>query len=143
MFGTIGSCCFFLFRDHALPGEEGGHSSQDKWRNSQPQGIWQEISAETDAVGTIVKEKTNTWNESFKESVMRESELCKMVEQAVIDERQEHRERSMTKYLLHQLQKRREEKDEARGLIDEAQRNLDEAHTRSCEVERKIGPSTR
>ena len=44
----------------------------------------------------------------------------------------------MIKDLLHQLQKRREEEDEARGLIEEMQRNLDEAQTRSYEVERKL-----
>ena len=53
--------------------------------NSQPQGKWKEISSETDAVGATVKEKTSTWNKSCKESVKRESELYKMVEQAAID----------------------------------------------------------
>ena len=61
-----------------------------------------------------------------------------MVEQAAIDERQEHKERSMIKNLLHQRQKKREEEDEARGLIEEMQRNLDEAQTRSYEVERMV-----
>ena len=53
---------------------------------------WKEISAEIDAVGTTVKEMTNAWNKSCKESVKRESELYKMVEAAVIDERQEQKE---------------------------------------------------
>ena len=44
----------------------------------------------------------------------------------------------MIKDLLHQLQMRREEEDEARGPIEELQRNLDEAHTRSYEVERQL-----
>ena len=44
----------------------------------------------------------------------------------------------MIRDLLEQLQKRREEEDEARGLIEEMQRNLDEAQNRSYEVERKL-----
>ena len=76
-----------------LAGEEGGQSSHDKWKNSQPQGKWKEISVEIDAVETTVKEKTNTWNKSSKESVKRESELHKIFEQAAIDERQEHKQR--------------------------------------------------
>ena len=75
----------------------------------------------------------------FQESVKRESELYKMIELAAIDERQEHKERSMLKDLLHQVQKRREEEVEARGLIEEMQRNLDEAQARRYETERKLG----
>ena len=83
-------------------------------------------------------EKTNTWNKSCKESAKRESELYKMVEAAVIDEKQEQKGRGMIRDLLEQLQKRREEEDEARGVIEVMQRNLDEAQNRSYEVERKL-----
>ena len=62
-----------------------------------------------------------------------------MVEQAAIDERQEHKERSMLKGLPQQLQKEREEEEEARGLIEEMQRNLDEAQARASETEPKLG----
>ena len=44
----------------------------------------------------------------------------------------------MLKDLLHQLQKRREAEDEARGLIEEMQRNLGEAQARTYEMERKL-----
>ena len=44
----------------------------------------------------------------------------------------------MIRDLLEHLQKRREDEDEARGLIEEMQRNLDEAQNRSYEVERKL-----
>ena len=46
-----------------------------------------------DTVGTTVKEKTKTWNRSCKESAKGESELYKMVEAAVMDEKQEEREK--------------------------------------------------
>ena len=42
-----------------------------------------------------------------------------MIELTAIGERQEDKERSMLKDLLHQLQKWREEEDEARGLIED------------------------
>ena len=38
-----------------------------------------------------MKEKTNTWNKSCKESVKREGELYKTVEAAVIDEKPEQK----------------------------------------------------
>ena len=118
-------------------GEDGGESSHDTWKNSQPQGKWREISAEMDAVGNHFERKTNTWNRSCKESVKRDTELFKIVEFAVMDQQREQKERGMIRELLEQLQKRREEEDEARGLI-EMQRNLDEAQNKSCEVERKL-----
>ena len=83
-----------------------------------------------------LKEKANTWNKSCTESAKRESELYKMIELTAIDERQKHKGRSMLMDLIQQLQKAREEEEEARGLIEEMQRNLDEAH----ETERKLGP---
>ena len=86
-----------------LPGKKGSH---DQLRSTESQGKWKEISAEIDAVGTTVIEKTNKWNKSCKESAKRESELYKMLEQAAIDESPEHNARSMIKDLLHQLQKK-------------------------------------
>ena len=55
-----------------------------------------------------------------------------------MDETQEQKGGGMIRELLEQLQKRREEEDEARGLIEEMQRNLDEAQNRSYEAERKL-----
>ena len=54
-------------------------------------GKWKEISAEIVAVGTTVKEMTNTWNKSCKENVKRETELYRIVEAAVMDEKQEQK----------------------------------------------------
>ena len=61
-----------------------------------------------------------------------------MVELAAIDERQEDKERSMLKDVLKQLRKEREEEDEARALIEEMRQNLEEAHPRASETERKL-----
>ena len=61
-----------------------------------------------------------------------------MVEIAVMDEKQEERERGMIRDLLGELRKRREEEDETRNLIEHMQRNLDEAQNKSHEVERKL-----
>ena len=116
-------------------GSEGGQSSHDTWDISRPEGEWREISAEMDAVGTSVKEKSNTWNKGCKENTKRETELFKMVEVAVTDEKQEERERVMIRDLRVELRKRREEEDEARNLIGEMQRNFDDAQNQSGEVE--------
>ena len=77
-----------------------------------------------------------TWNKSCKESAKRATELYKMVEVAVMNEKQEERERGMIRDLLGELRKRREEEDEARNFIEEMQRNLHEAQNKSFEVER-------
>ena len=106
------------------PGCDGGQSSHHTW-NSQPQVRWKEISAEVDAVRTIVKEKTSTWNKSCKEIVKSELELYKMVEAAVKDEKLEYK-------------RKRNDQGSAAGLSDEMQRNLGEAQNRSYEVERKL-----
>ena len=88
-------------------------------------------------MGTVVKEKTNTWNKSCRESAQRESELYIMVEQAAIDERQEHKER------IIETSKRKRGEEEARGLIEEKQRNLDEAQARASENGTETGPRAR
>ena len=80
-------------------GCEGGQSSHDTWGISRSKGKWTEISAEMDAVGTAVKQKSNAWSKSCKESSKRKAELFKMVEVAVTDEMQEERERGMDQRL--------------------------------------------
>ena len=92
-------------------------SSHDTWTSTELQSKWKEISAEIDAVGNIVKEKTNTWNKKCRERAKRALEVYKTVEQAAVDERQEHKERSTLNDLLQKIQKEREE-DEACGIIN-------------------------
>ena len=67
--------------------------------------------------------------------------MYKMVAAAVMDGIQEQKERGMIRDLLGQFQKRKVEEDEARGLIEEMQRNLDEVQNRSYQEEREVGPS--
>ena len=50
-----------------------------------------------------------------------------MVQLAAIDERQEDKERNIIKKTLKQLRKNEEEANEARTLLDDMQRNVDEA----------------
>ena len=121
-----------------LPGKKADRARTISGKVQSLKASGQRSLLEMDAVGSTVKEKANTWNKSCKESVKRESELYKMVEAAAIDERQEQKERGMIRDLLEQLQKRREEEDEARVLTEEMQRNPDEAQSRSYEVERKL-----
>ena len=49
-------------------GCKGGQSSHDTWDVSWPRGKWREISAEMDAVGTAVKEESNTWTKAAKQA---------------------------------------------------------------------------
>ena len=62
----------------------------------------------------------------------------KMVEVAVTDEKQEERERGMIRDFLVELRKRKDKEDEARNLIEEMQRDLDDAQNKSYEVEQKL-----
>ena len=91
-----------------------------------------------DASESALKEKTHIWNKCCKESVKRESEFYKTMEIAAIDERQEDKERSMLKDTLKKLRKEREDENEAPALLEEMQQNLEEAHARGSENERKL-----
>ena len=85
-----------------------------------------------------MKEKTNTWHQSGKESTKRETELFTMVEVAATDEKQGERERCRIRDQLVEVRKREEEEDEARCLIEEMQRKLDAAQNKSYEAEQKL-----
>ena len=82
------------------PVEGAGQSSRDEWQSSKPQGKWKEISTEIDALGSALKEKSDTWTKSCRESTERESELHMMVELAAIDERHEDKESNIIKKTL-------------------------------------------
>ena len=118
--------------------EGADRSSHDKWRSSKPEGKWKEISAERDALGSALKEKSNTWTKSCKESAQRESELYKMVELAAIDERQEDKERNITKKTLKQLSTEEDETEEARTLLYDLQHNVDEADAKVTETRSRL-----
>ena len=55
--------------------EDGGQSPHDTRGISQSKGKWREISAEMDAVGTAVKEKTNTWDKCCTESAKKRNRI--------------------------------------------------------------------
>ena len=54
-------------------GEDGGQSSHDTLKISQPQGKWKEICAEIDAVGKAVSEKRTGLHKMFEAAVMNEN----------------------------------------------------------------------
>ena len=120
--------------------EGAGQSSHDKWKSSKPEGKWQDISAEIDALGTALKEKSSTWTKSCKQSAKRESEFSKMVELAAIDERQEDKERNTIKKTLAQLCKEEAEAEEARTLLYDMQQILDEADAKITETRSRLYP---
>ena len=47
--------------------------------------MWKDVSLEIDALGSALKDKKHTWNNSCKESANRESEVSKMLESAAKD----------------------------------------------------------
>ena len=91
-----------------------------------------------DALGSALKEKTHTWNRTRKEGAKREIVLYKIKEIVANDKQQEDKERRRLKETLNKLRQEREEENEARALLQEMQQNLDEAHARASETERKM-----
>ena len=61
-----------------------------------------------------------------------------MVEVAATDEKQEERKRCRIRDKLVEFRKRTEKEDEARNLIEEMQRNLDDAQNKRYEAEQKL-----
>ena len=117
--------------------EGASQSSHDEWKSSQPQSKWKEISLEMDALGSALTGKTYTWNESCKESAIRETELYKVMEIATEDEKQEDTGRNIKKTLKH-LRKEEEQADEVRTLLDDMQQNVDEAEATVTETRRRL-----
>ena len=72
------------------PIEDGGQSSQDKWKNLKPRVQWKEMSHNVDELGTLVNEKKSTWVKSCKESSKRETAVDAisegMAEDAKVDD---------------------------------------------------------
>ena len=88
-----------------------------------------------DAVGAVVKENME---HKLQRKSKRETEFVNMNEDEVTDEKQEGRERGMIRDSLMELREKKKNEDEARNLIEEMQRNPDDAQNNSCEVEQKL-----
>ena len=58
-------------------GSSGGQSSVDSWEQAKPKGKWIEVSADTEVLDALVKEKKITRSKSGKESAKREADLYK------------------------------------------------------------------
>ena len=64
------------------PVDDGGHSSQDKWRKPARQATWKEVSHTVEEMEMMSKDKKITWVESCQEGSKRESEVLVMAEES-------------------------------------------------------------
>ena len=74
-----------------------------------------------------MKEKKITWTKSGRESAKREADLYEMLEKAATDEKKEGRDKDKLGDKLEAFLTRKEEEDEATGLMEEIRKNV-----RSC-----------
>ena len=97
-----------------------------------------DVSREIHEWESSLKEKSHTWNKSCKDSAKREGDILKLVEVAATDEKQEAEARHNIHKLLKRLRKERKVEDEAPTLLEEVQKNLEEAQARGSAMEQKI-----
>ena len=83
----------------------------------------------------LVEEKKSTWTKSGRESEKREADLYDMLEKAARDEKREERDRDKLGDKLEAFLKRKEDEDEATGLMEEMMKNVVAAQHKSFEVE--------
>ena len=99
-------------------------SSVDAWEHAKPQDKWTEVSADCRVLEALVREKKITWTKSGRESAEREAELFDMLEKAATNEKREGRGRDKLGDKLEAFLTRREEEDEATGLMEEMRKNV-------------------
>ena len=112
-------------------GSSGRQRSVDAWEHAKPRGKWIEVSADYRVLDALMKEKNSTWTKSGRESARREADLCGMLEKAATDEKSEERDRDKLGDTLEAFLKRKEEEDEATGLMKEMTKNVVAAQ-RTC-----------
>ena len=117
---------------------DAGQSSQDKWKSSKPRAQRKEISHSVEELETLVKEQKNTWAKSCKESSKRKTGINAMSEGMADDVKIEDSDKGRLRKALKQHRKDRDEENAARELLEEMQQNVDDAHARSSESERRL-----
>ena len=115
-------------------GSSGGQSSIDAWEYSKPEGKWTEVSADH----RVLKGKKITWTQSDTESAKREGDLCHVLKKKTINEKREERDRDKVGDKLEAFLARKEEEDEATGLMEEMRKNVVAAQQRKFRGRRRI-----
>ena len=119
-------------------GSSGGQSSVDTWEQAKPEGKCIEVSADSEVLDALVKEKKITWSKSGRESAKREADLYKTLEKAAADEKKEERDREKLGDKLEVFFKRKEEEDEATCVMEEMRKNVEAARHKSFEAEQSL-----
>ena len=89
-------------------------------------------------LGTLVKEKENTWAKGCKERSKRGTEIYTMSESMADGAKVEEGDKGRLRKTSKRLRTERDEENEARALPEEVQQNLGEAHARASETERRL-----
>ena len=115
----------------------------DAWEHAQPKGKWTQVSADyrvLDALvlDALVKEKKITWTKSARESAKREAELLDMLEKGATNEKKEGRDKDNLGDRLEAFLTRKEEEDEATGLMEETRKNVVAAQQKNFEAEQSL-----
>ena len=116
----------------------GGQSSVDAWEHAKPKGKWTQVSADYRVLDAFVKEKKITWTKSARESAKREAELFDMLEKAATNEKREGRDRDKLGDWLEAFLNKKEEEDEATGLMEEMRKNVVAAQQKNFEAEQSL-----
>ena len=96
----------------------------DAWEHAKPTGKWTEVSVDNRVLDAPVKEKKRTWTKSVRESAKRSRPVRHMLEKAASDEEREERDRDTLGDKLEAFLKRKEQEDEATGLMEEVRKNV-------------------
>ena len=88
--------------------------------------------------GTGYARDRNIWIKSCKESSVREIEIHTLLGSMIDDAKVGDGDEGNLKKTSKQLRKERDDENEVRALLEKMQQNLDEAHTKASEFERRL-----
>ena len=101
---------------------EAGQSSQDQWKQPRSRGKWKEVSNVVGELGSVLQDKTSTWQKSCKESLKREQEVLVLQEASKAHGKMDENSRAtIMRGLKKRLRKIREEEEAAEKLLEEVQ----------------------
>ena len=103
------------------PVDNGGQSSQDKWKKPAPLAKWTEVSHPVEELGMLARDKWGSWVDSCKEGLKRESKVFVMAEEFASMGITDEHARATNMPGLTQLRKIREKEEAAKELLEEVQ----------------------
>ena len=121
-------------------GEDAGQSLPDKWKSSKTPGHMERDLPRDGCVGVSLGRKDAHLEQELqrkrqKRVFLKQDDRNRSARRKTRGQRKKH---ACLKDTLKKLRKEREEENEARALLEEMQQNLEEAHARASETERKL-----